>query len=64
MALYFGCELTKTHSFRLLFGDFARWETYHTDQNAMQTTVFDTGMQWTSWCKATYMFYHPIHRQV
>jgi len=26
MALYLSAELTKTHSFRLFFGDFAHWE--------------------------------------
>jgi len=25
MALYFGTELTKTHSLKLFFGDFAHW---------------------------------------
>jgi len=28
MALYFECQINKTHSFRLFFGDFAHWKLF------------------------------------
>jgi len=39
LTLYFQCKLTKTHSFRLFFGNFAHWEESEKLQNTQQTPI-------------------------